>query len=280
MYVLFDIGGTNSRIAVSKDQSQLAEDPVIIKTPQEYQEGIRVLSAAARELAGEESITAVAGGIAGPFDRKRQMLLSSPNLPEWIEKPISKDFAKEFNAPTCFENDSALVGLGEAHYGAGRGYDIVAYITISTGVGGARIESGRIDERSLSFEPGHQIIDPDNTILPGVEGNDLESYIGGRAIEKRTGKKPYEITDKGFWEDMARILAIGLHNTIMHWSPDVIVLGGSMTKKVGIDINQVKNYLEEYSHVLPELPKLMPAELGDIGGLYGALVYLTQQNGS
>lgn len=276
MYLLFDIGGTSSRIAVSKDGKQFAGDPVIIDTPQEYETGISTFITEAKKLIGDASVTVITGGIAGPFDRTHGCLLASPNLPQWVGKPVVADLSEGLHAPAKFENDSALVGLGEVHYGAGRGYDIVAYITVSTGVGGVRIENGRIDERSLSFEPGHQIIDIDNTFMENPQGNDLESYIGGRAIEKRMGKKPYEITDEGFWDEIARVLAVGLHNTIMHWSPEIIVLGGSMTKEIGIDIERTQFYLKQYSNIFPALPLLIKAELGDIGGLYGALVYAQQ----
>jgi glucokinase len=50
-------------------------------------------------------------------------------------------------------------GLGEAVFGAGKGREIVVYMTISTGVGGARIVGGKIDASAMGFEPGHQIID-------------------------------------------------------------------------------------------------------------------------
>ena len=71
-------------------------------------------------------------------------------------------------------NDTAVVGLGEAHRGAGIGYNIVTYITVSTGVGGTRIVDGRIDRRIYGFEPGHQTIDIDNSVWEGSASGQLE----------------------------------------------------------------------------------------------------------
>ncbi len=167
----------------------------------------------------------------------------------------------------------AMVGLGEANYGAGRGKDIVVYMTISTGVGGVRIVKGNVDESAMGFEPGHQIIDPDNTLCPTCDGNDLEAYVSGTSIEKRFGKKPYEIQDDAVWDELAKFLAYGLHNTIMHWSPDIIVLGGSMMKEVGIPLPAVRTHLSGIMKIFPTLPQIEKAELADFGGLYGALYF-------
>ncbi|MFV1917705.1 MAG: ROK family protein, partial [Patescibacteria group bacterium] len=104
----------------------------------------------------------------------------------------------------------------------------------------------------------------------------LEAHISGAAVEKRYGKKPYEITDDKFWDELARLLAFGLNNTIVHWSPDVVVLGGSMMKKIGIPIDRVKFHLKKILKIFPELPEIKKAELGDLGGLHGALYYLKQ----
>lgn len=272
MYILFDIGGTKMRV-VSADRKKFLTEPVIVNTPKDFGEGIETLKNIINNLSGGAPIEAIVGGIAGPLDPERTKLIKSPNLSGWVDHNIKEALAGAFNVPVSIENDAALVGLGEANYGAGRGNPIVVYLTISTGVGGVRIVNGTIDENALGFEPGHQIIDPDNTLCPTCEGNDLEAYVSGTAIEKRLGKKPYEIHDDAVWDELAKYLAYGLANTTVHWSPDVIVLGGSMMKEVGIPVPAVKKYLTEILKIFPKIPEIKKAELADFGGLYGALSY-------
>src|SRR3989344_2431253 len=243
MYILFDIGGTKMRV-VSADRKKFLAEPVIVNTPKDFGEGIETLKNIISNLSQGAPIEAIVGGVAGTF-----------------------------NVPVSIENDAALVGLGEANYGAGRDHNIVVYLTISTGVGGVRIVNGTIDESALGFEPGHQIIDPDNTLCPTCEGNDLEAYVSGTAIEKRFGKKPYEIHDDTVWDELAKYLAYGLANTTVHWSPNIIVLGGSMMKEVGIPVPAVKKHLTEILKIFPKIPEIKKAELADFGGLYGALSY-------
>src|SRR3989339_806271 len=103
MQILIDIGGTKMRIGVPKEGGDALGTSCIIHTPETGDEAVRLLVATGREIAGDAELE---GG---------------------------------FGAPAVIENDAAVVGLGEARYGAGKSYEIVAYLTISTGVGGAKI---------------------------------------------------------------------------------------------------------------------------------------------
>lgn len=267
------------RIGVSTDGSKVDRD-IISDTPQDFDKAIEVIKKSAQELMGSSVPYGVAGGIAGTMSRDKKSLASSPNISHWIDKPLVNEISKLFGgAPVFLENDAVLAGLGEAHHGAGRGFGIVAYITVSTGVGGARIVNGRVDDKSVGFEPGHQIIDADQTIIPSAKSGMLEDYISGTAVFRETGKKPKEITDPKFWDAKAKLLAYGLANVVDHWSPDVIVLGGSMiTGDPAIPIEKSEMYFKEIlKDIYKEFPKVEKAELGDVGGLHGALEYLKQQ---
>ena len=229
MYIIFDIGGTKTRVARSDDLKTFNE-PSVFDTPQNPDEGIKKIIAAARGLANGEKIHAIAGGVSGPVLPETGVLVKAPNLSRWEGRPIAQMIAKELGTHGFLANDAALGALGEAHFGAGRERNIIAFLTISTGVGGARVVNGKIDEASLGFEPGHQIIDADKTLCPDCDGNDLESYVGGRSLAHRYKKEnPYAVTDPRVWnEELPQFLAYGLHNIIVLWSPDIIVLGGPM----------------------------------------------------
>ncbi|OHA87993.1 MAG: hypothetical protein A2653_02745 [Candidatus Zambryskibacteria bacterium RIFCSPHIGHO2_01_FULL_43_25] len=277
MFILFDIGGTKTRITASNGGDAF-DTPRILDTPKNYEEGIAAVKNEITEISRGNQIQKIAGGIAGPWDRSANKLMASPNLPGWIGKPLQSDLENAFKTSVYIDNDSAVVGLGEAVFGSGKGARIVAYITVSTGVGGARIVNGRMDEKAIGFEPGHQIVDFDKTVVPQAAGNTLEHYIGGRSVEERMGKKPQEITDPEFWDLMAKILAVGLNNTILHWSPDVVVLGGSMMNKIGIQVEAVERHLTQNLKIFPRIPPIKKSVLGDLGGLYGVLAYLNSQN--
>ena len=190
MYLVFDIGGTHMRIGVSSDGSTITESK-IVPTSQDFDQGILVLKQTADELSGGEKINVVAGGIPGPLDKGKSMLVTCPQLHGWIQKPLKAELEKAYGTKVYLENDTAIGGIGEAVKGAGAGKKIVAYLAMGTGIGGTRIVDQRVDSNNLGFEPGHQIVDfdwsakPELKKLNEIEGfGQLEAYISGASFEK------------------------------------------------------------------------------------------------
>ncbi len=276
-YVLFDIGGTKTRVAVSEDL-QTFGDPIKFDTPSSFTAGIAEITAAAKKLT-DGKIRGIAGGIRGQLNDDRSVLIYDGILSGWVDEPLGETLKKKLGADVYLENDAALAGLGEAVHGAGKGLDIVVYHTVSTGVGGAKIEFGKIDTFRSGFEPGHQILDIDHTILgEGIEPT-LENLVSGSALEARMGVKAYEIDQSdAVWDQLAYYLAHGLRNSILYWSPDVIVLGGSMI--VGdprIKLDNIIMHTNDVVGAVTDVPLIKDAALGDFAGLYGAMALLSQR---
>lgn len=273
-YFLFDIGGTKMRFAVTDDCVECTE-PVIVKTPETYEESLELISQTVRELISDHDVQQAFGGVAGTLNKTCDTLVQSPNNPAWEGKNVKADLEQAISVPVMLENDTAVIALGEATYGAGKGADIVAYMTVSTGVGGSRVAYGKLDSKAWSFEPGHQIIKM-------LEGGDLsegtlENLVSGTAMKKRFGKEGYEITDPEIWTQVAKELAVGIHNTLLHWSPDVLVLGGSMiTGDPCISFDELCEEVHKLSPKLFASCRIKKAELGDINGIHGALAWAQQ----
>ncbi len=271
MFLLFDIGATNTRIGYSADGQALA-GVTILPTPANFAEAIAQLAAAGHKLTKGRQLQAAAGGIAGPLNNNRTAIVNAPNLAGWNNQPLKSELAKAWSAPVYLENDTAMIGLGEATGGVARNKNIVAYVTVSTGIGGAQIIGGKIAPHAWGFEPGHQIIISDGPPCACGGAGHLEALIGGAALQKKYQKSPAQISDPAIWLDVANYLAIGLNNILVLWSPDIIVLGGSVMKS--IDLNTVRQKFKEVATIFPELPSIELATLGEEGGLYGALSYL------
>ncbi|NTV31188.1 ROK family protein [candidate division WWE3 bacterium] len=277
MYIVFDVGGTKMRIGYSVNGAQLAQVETV-PTPYDFPTALEMFSRIVKRLTNGSPVKAAVGGLPGPLSADKSRLIAAPNLPLWVHQPIKERLSELLLTNDIYlENDTALVGLGEAQRGAGKGYDIVAYLTISTGFGGARLVRGRIDTRSVGFEPGHQIVDGLWALDPSHPIVDLESKLSGAALTKRYNQKPEDIKDSMVWEEAARWLAIGIHNTIVYWSPNAVVLGGSLMTHPMLSTPNVIEYVRSLLKIFPQPPMITPATLGDQGGLQGSLVYLSQQ---
>ncbi len=252
--IVADIGGTKTRIAIVRDGESF-ETPAIVDSPESDTELISVITEAIHSAAQGESVEEIIIG-----------------KPHWKRKPtFESDLQALLPVPVQFVNDAALVGLGEAHFGTGKESPIFVYITISTGVNGVRIVDGRIDVSTEGFEIGGQYLGLDSSLS-------LEDMISGRAIHEKYGKHPKELgKDHPAWEELSKITAYGLHNTILHWSPDRVVLGGSMMNEIGIPLERVQFHLDTIMKKFPVLPELAHSALGDVGGLWGGVALLKQK---
>lgn len=253
------------RIASSQDSKTLNEVK-IYPTPANYDEGIELFRRTIAELTHDDKVTVCAGGIAGPLSGDKSKLLNAPHLKDWIDKPLKDDIHNITNSLVFVDNDTVVIGLGEARKGAGKNNKIVAYLTVSTGVGGARFVDGRIDESFIGFEPGHQIISisEDGYVY-------LEDVISGSALEKKYGQKPHHISNQNVWDEVERNLAVGLNNLVVFWSPEIIILGGGIILNDAIDMSKVEEEVKKALRIFPNPPKIVKSELGDMSGLYGAI---------
>jgi len=278
-YIVFDIGGTKTRVATSHDLTKL-DEVRSFKTPATFKAGMAQILKTAKELAGDGSVIAIAGGIRGLLNEEHTGITNDAKLSKWADENLVEAFQNEFgDVPVFVENDAALAGVGEAVFGGGQGLPIVAYHTISTGVGGAKIEDGEIDRAHIGFEPGHQVLDIDRTILGDDITPTLENLVSGTGVKDRMGVEPYDIPqDDVTWDELAGYLGQGLRNTILYWSPDVIVLGGSMIiGDPAIKVDAVRKATTEAMADFEPVPLITEAKLGDEAGLWGGLAVLTKR---
>ncbi|MBI2022834.1 ROK family protein [Candidatus Daviesbacteria bacterium] len=277
MYLLFDIGGTNTKLAVSEDGFDIS-DKRIYQTPEDYNLGLKLMKDTFELMTRGAMVAGVAGGIAGPLSPDASKIVKFTNNQGWNNQEFKSHLQEAFHAPVFIGNDAAMGGLGEASHGGGVGFKVVSFITVSTGFGGSRIENGKIDISRSGLEIGHQIIETKDSVECSCGGtNHLESFLSGAALERKYGKSAKEIDDPEVWDEMARLLSIGLFNTTVYWLPDVIVLGGSLMKSINLE--KVRIYFETKNSLLPSLPEIKLSKLGDLAGVYGSLEFLKQNLG-
>ena len=173
------------------------------------------------------------------------------------------------------DNDANVGALGEATYGAGRGYPSIFYMTLSTGIGGGIYIDGKIWRGADSYagELGHLTIRPDGPeCLCGSRGC-FERMCCGLWLEKDHGRPAKELMrDPAFVRRYVVDLALGLKACIMIVNPARIVIGGGIAKAgealFGPLRNELRRQITDWSAAKIDV---VPAELADDSVLYGAL---------
>lgn len=269
MYFLIDIGATNMRLASSKDLKNL-EQVIIFPTPKQFMIGLLEIKKAKEKLFGDQRVNATSVGIAGPLNSSKTKLIWNAHK-DWVGKDIYRGIKNITGSKVFLENDSSLAGLGEAVLGAGKNHKIVAYITLSSGVGGVRIINGKMDNGHFGFEPGSQLLNQNHQLIP------WQFLVGGRYIKKLTGLNPHEIKSQKFWDNYINLLLPGIHNIMALWSPEVLVIGGGIEENQ-FSLDELRNRLKKYSKFLPGRTKIVKAKLGTLNVLVGGMIYIKQQD--
>lgn len=264
--LVFDIGGTKTRFAVV--QGGKLGRVVTFTTPKKWRDVEPKFRCEAAKLLTGKKVNMAIGGVPGTLDSRQEILIRASNLRGWDKAPIAKTLRRAFAVSRIrLENDANLAGLGEAIYGAGKGYHIVGYLGIGTGVGGTRIVDQKLDVATAGFRPGHQIIDRSSKARCGCgQRGDLESLISGSGLARQY-RRSAETLPESVFQASAKTLGIGLNNLTVLWMPDVIVLGGSVLPRLWPYRAEMKKGLQY--RVRP--PMILKAKLGDQAGLYGAL---------
>lgn len=263
--IVFEIGGTHMRIA--RVEGEKPGSAKKIPTPREPQRAVEELVVLAQEVVEGEVITHAAGGIPGVISHEGRVF-RSPNLSGWNGFEFGSALKSALGAEAvAVYNDADIGALGEARFGAGKGFDIVGFLVNGTGVGGSRVVEGTIDKFAYGFEPGQYRCDS--------SGATLEGLVSGRAIEKKYGTSAAEVGKKA-WEELTPALARGLYTAMLFWSPHVVVLGGSVfLNENAFQLEALERELRTLNTMFPELPVLRRGTLGDSAGLWGAATLLT-----
>lgn len=274
MFLSIDIGGSFTRIALSKDGKKI-DQKTKYRTPKKYDDGLDLLVGQVEELTGGHNPKAISVAAASPIDYEKGILIRPPNLPNYKGHSLRKELEIRFHTKVYLENDGALGGLGESI--TRKKSKILGFITLSTGIGGVRIVNGRIDYHALPNEPGHQILDPNGRFWPGCgQKGCFEALCSGTAFEMTYGVKPEFCEDSRIWEEHAQLVSQGLVNVITLWTPDTLVIGGSLIK-AGSKFTKPLIEFTIQKITMFKAPKIEISKISDDNVLLGGFLYQTQK---
>ncbi|MEO8657285.1 MAG: ROK family protein [Bryobacteraceae bacterium] len=220
-------------------------------------------------------------GFGGPVNFATQMVALSTHVGGWTDFDLVGEIRRALGIPVVMDNDANVGGLGEARYGAGKGFDPLFYMTLSTGIGGGIITQGGLYRGADSYagEIGHLTIRPGGPDCFCGSNGCFERMCCGLWLERDHGRPAHELMqDSAFVERYVVDLALGLKSAIMLLNPARIVIGGGISKagdKLFLPLRaELRRQITNWSRARIDV---VPAALSDDSVLYGALA-LTQEN--
>jgi len=316
-FIGVDIGGTSIRAARFSGDNHVPTTKT--KIPTQATKGVEAvlqrIETAIREVAGDQlpQIAGIGLALPGPLDPHTGVLIEAPNLPGWENLPLQSMMTKRVGRPVFIGNDANLAALGEWRFGAGRGHADVLYLTVSTGIGGGVISSGRmlVGARGLAAEVGHMLAIPDGPLCGCGQRGHLEAVASGTAIARvaRAKLKAGDGSDSKIWElangdlDLVTGAVVGaaavagdefatrmivdagcfigrtLASLLHAYNPSIVIFGGGVSMLGDIILDPVRAAVRQYAMseaYLRNCPIVLAA-LGDDSGLVGAGVLAMEE---
>lgn len=240
----------------------------------------------------------------GPLDSAAGMILSPPNLPNFIEFPITKFLEKEFGVPVFLQNDANACALAEWLFGAGKGTKNMVFLTFGTGLGAGLILDGKLYEgtNGNAGEVGHIRLAKDGPIGFGKRGS-FEGFCSGGGLAQlgvmfgeealKSGEKPAyydpehpelttakaiaiaadggDKTAREVYRLCGEYLGKGLSVLVDILNPQRIVIGSIYTRSEGLLKDAcMAEMLKEVLGVSLQVCEVVPAQLADSIGDFAA----------
>ncbi len=159
--------------------------------------------------------------------------ITSTPKPGWAGTDVARRLEQHAGVPTGFHTDVVGAALAEARWGAAKGLDDIAYVTVGTGIGVGLIAGGRPVDGLTHSEFGHirpvRVAGDDWVGSCPFHGACLEGLAAGPAIAARTGMPAAELpADHPAWDGVAHALGQLLHTLVLTGVPRRIVMGGGV----------------------------------------------------
>ena len=287
-----DIGGTTCKIGFF-DTAGVLLDKWEIPT-NTANAGASILSDVARSIEdklvavsiAKDDVLGIGVGVPGPVTNY-SVVHGCENL-GWETVEVARELGQLTGLLVKVENDANMAVLGEMWKGGAAGSGDVMLVTLGTGVGAGIVSGGQIvtGYDGAAGEIGHATVDyhEKEQCSCGKYGC-LEQYASATGIVRMAKRRGLQGTAKDIFDaakakdaealavvdEVCKILGIALANAATVINPEVIVLGGGVSKAGDILIEYVQKYFEEYVFFACKDTKFSLATLGNDAGIWGCV---------
>ncbi len=263
------------------------------KTISQIKKGIRKLVPSAEGA----PLRALALGVPSPVDPRTGLVLLANNLPGWKHIDLKDQLQKEFHVPVAIENDANMAAIGEHWRGAAQDAGNFIFIALGTGIGSGIFVNGRLyTGRGGAAGELHPMNVEWRRWQEDFSGSGyFESQASGQGIAalgrtrmktaaqagQARGADPrdayfvFEAFHRGapaarkVLQQIFTILGVGIANIVAVLDPDLIVLGGGISRGAPDFLLTTTGRVAK--KIQPDCPPICLSALGDKAQTYGAI---------
>ncbi|MBS4537410.1 ROK family protein [Clostridium sp. D2Q-11] len=309
MYIGIDVGGTSIKAGIVDYKGNiLYKDTIGTRASLGYEavrEDMITLINKAIQYSKQENyrIDSIGIGVPGIADPQSDNVIYCTNL-NWKDAPLGKDLKSRYGLPIYIDNDATVAAIAESVKGITKGSENSVFLTLGTGVGGGIIINRKVysGTHNKGSEIGHMIIGENFYDCNCGNNGCLETFASATAIVRYTQK----LIDEGFLDEefmealrskdgvmdtkfifdmakknnelalksidrMVKYLSIGIGNFINILNPDIIAIGGGVSKAGKYLIEKINREFINYV-IFKEgsTTEIKLSQLGNDAGIIGA----------
>ncbi len=242
-------------------------------------------------------------GLPAAVDFENGDIIRAPLYGSWKNLNLKQALEDRFSFPVYIENDVKLSSLGEKNYGSGKDFSDMVFVEISNGIGAGIILDNNLlrGSHGSAGEIGFHIIGDANLGFKIKNKGFLEKFASVDGLKKQMVKairegKQSSVAEKAggdlekidpnmiclaaaegdqlagnLIEKMNRFLAVSIINLILIIDPQIIFLGGDISRLPHAKQLFVKPIKSQIKNTLPfQLPQIKLPTLGEDAGIVGA----------
>ena len=303
-----DVGGTGIQVGLVDEQGRiLHRGGIVTRTDIPFEQQVKAMADCVLEVVESsghplDEISFIGAGVPGVADPRTGNIAFCTNL-GWKDVPFCQEMRRWIDKPVYTDNDATVAALAEYHAGVSAGTSSSVFITLGTGVGGGIVLNGKVWSgfHGVGSEIGHMIFDLDGEPCTCGNRGCLERYCSATAIIRmareavkatpdclvlqKAGGDPEKINAKIVIDSArendpvgtevfgryVRYLAQAIANIVNFLDPEMIVLGGGVSKAGDFLLDAVRKDVPKYL-LYKTLPysRIELARLGPDAGIIGA----------
>jgi predicted NBD/HSP70 family sugar kinase len=226
-----------------------------------------------------DDLTSMVVGLPAPIDVVSGEVGSTGILPGWRGVPVAGAMEVAYGMTVRLDNTANLAAIGESRYGALQGISTGVYLKMSYGVGAGLIIGGELFRGSAGTagEIGHVTIDENGPVCRCGNRGCLDTYVGAQAV--LTALRPShglltlrdvisralegDLGCRRVLEDAGRHVGVALAGVVNVLNPEVVVLGGQVSKVGEIVLRPMREAVERCA--IPSAAASVDLRLGTLG---------------
>ncbi len=236
--VVFDMGGSSVKYALWDDKLIGQSN---FKTPTSWDDMKASMLEVVNKFKEENDITGIAISSPGSVDVEAGIVYGISAIPYIHNFEIQKELEEHLGYPVSLENDANSAALAEMWLGKAKDVKNALFVVIGTGIGGAVIQDGKLVKGNSLFagEFGIMMLDETTSFSRGATAVNMTTrYTERLNLEKDaiTGKEIFDLADQKDpiameeVDTMYRNLSLGIYNLMFTTDPELIILGGGISR--------------------------------------------------